>query len=99
MAILNFNVAYATTLEGVLPLTPNTIIYAEDLGLCQSCVEDGATCFPCLQVTQQIFNDEGLTSPVADGYYLTYYTEGSLPAVWNIVGGYPQENGFYNAGE
>lgn len=100
MATLNFNVAYATTLEGVLPLTPNSTIYAEDLGLCQSCIDVQATCFPCLQTTQQVFSNEGLTSPVADGYYLTYYnTEGALPAVWHIVGGYPQENGFYNAGE
>jgi hypothetical protein len=43
-----------------------------------------------------VFSDSGLTSPVADGYYLTYYEEGYLPAVWHIVGGYPQEGGFYN---
>ncbi len=96
MATLNFSVAYATTLQGVLPLQPNSEIYAEDLGLCQSCIDSNANCFPCLQTTQQVFSDSGLTSPVVDGYYLTYYSEGLLPAVWHIVGGYPQEEGFYN---
>jgi hypothetical protein len=96
MAAINFTVAYATTLEGVLPLTPNTTIYAEDLGECQPCVDLTTSCFACLQITQQVFSDSGLTSPVADGYYLVYYYEGSLPAVWHIVGGYPQEDGFYN---
>jgi hypothetical protein len=96
MAAINFNVAYATTLQGVLPLTPNSTIYAEDLGLCQSCIDLGASCFPCLQTSQQVFSDAGLTSPVADGYYLTYFGESGLPAVWHIVGGYPQEGGYYN---
>lgn len=96
MASINFTVAYATTLEGVLPLTPNSTIYVEDLGLCQPCVDITTSCYACLQTTQQVFSDSGLTSPVADGYYLTYYGEGTLPAVWNIVGGYPQEGGFYN---
>ena len=96
MAAINFNVAYATTLQGVLPLTPNSTIYAEDLGLCQSCIDLGASCFPCLQTSQQVFSDSGLTSPVADGYYLTYFGESGLPAVWHIVGGYPQEGGYYN---
>ena len=96
MAAINFNVAYATTLQGVLPLTPNSTIYAEDLGLCQPCIDLGASCFPCLQTSQQVFSDAGLTSPVADGYYLTYFGESGLPAVWHIVGGYPQEGGYYN---
>lgn len=99
MATISFNTAYATTLEGVLPLTPNSTIYAEDLGLCQPCLDLNVTCFPCLHTTQQVFSDSGLTSPVADGYYLTYYGEGTLPAVWHIVGGYPQEGGFYNQGQ
>lgn len=96
MATINFNVAYATTLQGVLPLEPNSTVYAEDLGLCQECIDSNATCFPCLQITQQVFSNIGLTTPVVDGYYLTYYSEGRLPAVWHIVGGYPQEGGFYN---
>lgn len=97
MAAINFTVAYATTLQGVLPLTPNTTIYAEDLGLCQECIDVTSSCFACLQTSQQVFSDSGLISPVADGYYLMYYYEGSLPAIWHIVGGYPQEDGFYNA--
>jgi hypothetical protein len=96
MATLNFSVAYATTLQEVLPLEPSLTIYAEDLGLCQSCIDSTTSCFACLQTTQQVFSNSELTSPVADGYYLTYYSEGLLPAVWHIVGGYPQEGGFYN---
>ena len=96
MSVLSFNVAYATTLEGVLPLTPDTTIYAEDLGLCQSCVDLTTTCFPCLQTTQQVFADNQLLTPVADGYYLVKYSEDSPPGVWNIVGGFPQTGGYYN---
>lgn len=99
MATLSFNVAYATTLQGVLPLTPNSTIYAEDLGLCQSCVDLTTSCYACLQTTQQVFSDESLTTPVVDGYYLVIYGEEYPPAVWNIVGGYPQEGSFYNASE
>jgi len=99
MATLSFNVAYATTLEGVLPLTPNSTIYVEDLGLCQSCIDITTSCYACLQTTQQVFSDSGLTTPVADGFYLTYTGEETLPSVWHVVGGYPQGNGFYNAGE
>jgi hypothetical protein len=99
MVTISFNVAYATTLEGVLPLTPNTTIYAEDLGLCQDCIDITTSCFACLQTSQQVFSDESLTSPVSDGYYLTYYNGDSLPAVWSIVGGYPLESGFYNGRE
>lgn len=96
MATLNFTVAYATTLETVLPLTPNTPIYAEDLDNCSSCVSETGTCWACLLTSQQVFSDSGLTAPVADGYYMLKYTEEGSPAVWHIVGGYPQEGGFYN---
>lgn len=96
MAVLSFTIAYATTLEGVLPLTPDTTIYAEDLGLCQSCIDATTTCFPCLQTTQQVFTDDQLTNPVADGYYLVSYGESGPPGVWNIIGGYPQNGGYYN---
>lgn len=97
MASISFTVAYATTQQEVLTLTPNSTIYAEDLGECQSCIDITTSCFACLQTTQQVFSDSNLTSTVADGYYLTYYYEGSIPAVWHIVGGYPQEGGFYSA--
>lgn len=96
MATLSFNVAYATTLQGAIPLTPNSTFYAEDLGLCQSCTDVEGICFPCLQTTQQIFSDAGLTTPVIDGYYVSSLGEGKIPAVWHIVGGYPQVSGYYN---
>ena len=96
MATLNFTVAYATTLDGVQPLTPDTTIYAEDLGNCGICNSETGTCWACLLTSQQVFTDSGLTSSVADGYYMLKYTEESSTAIWYIVGGYPQEGGFYN---
>lgn len=95
MATLNFTVAYSATLSGLEGLEPSSTIYAEDLGLCSTCVPNTGSCFACLQTTQQVFNDGGLTSPVANGYYLLVY-ENSLKAIWHIEGGYPQEEGFYN---
>jgi hypothetical protein len=97
MAAINFTTAYATTLQGVLPLSPDTTIYAEDLGLCQECLDVTSSCFACLQTSQQVFSDVALTIPVVDGYYMIHYYEGSLPAIWHIIGGYPQEDGFFNA--
>jgi hypothetical protein len=40
-----------------------------------------------------ILND--LTTPVADGFYMLLYASLNT-ATWNIVGGYPQEEGFFN---
>ena len=87
MATLNFTVAYASTLLGVEGLEPSTTVYAEDLENCSTCVSETGSCWACLTTEQQVFNDEGLTSPVADGYY---------PAVWHIEGGYPQPEQFFN---
>ena len=81
MAAINFTVAYATTLEGVLPLTPNSTIYAEDLGLCQPCVDIVGNCWACLQTTQEIFSDVALTIPVIDGYYKVSYNEENSNAI------------------
>ena len=95
MASLNFTVAFSTNLEQVLSLEPSTAVYAEDLGLCLECVTATNSCWSCLQTSQQVFNDGGLTSQVSDGYYMVIY-DNTLKAVWHIVGGYPQEGGFYN---
>lgn len=99
MSVLSFNVAYATTLEGVLPLTPDMTIYAEDLGFCQHCVDIVGSCYPCLQTTQRVFTDNQLLNQVADGYYLISYGEGNQPGVWYIFEGYPQSGGYYNGVE
>jgi hypothetical protein len=95
MATLNFTIAYSTTLEGVLNLEPNTTVYAEDLENCQPCVDETQSCWACLTIEQQVFNNNNLTIPVADGYYLLVY-DSTSKAVWHIVGGYPQTGGFYN---
>ena len=95
MAALNFTVAFSTNLEQVLSMEPSTVVYAEDLELCSECVATTNSCWACLQTTQQVFNDSGLTSPVATGYYMVVY-ENSLKGVWHIVERYPQEGGLYN---
>jgi hypothetical protein len=92
---LSFTVAFASSLEAVTGMTPSNIVYADDLNLCASCVADTGSCWSCLQITQQVFSDVNLTSPVADGFYMLLYGNDSA-ATWNIVGGYPQESGFYN---
>jgi hypothetical protein len=95
MAALNFTVAFSTNLEQVLSMEPSTAVYAEDLGLCAECVTATDSCWACLQTSQQVFNDSGLTSPVASGYYMVIY-DNTLKGVWHIVVGFPQEGGFYN---
>ena len=96
MATLNFTTAYSTTLEGVLELTPSITVYADDLGLCQPCVDVVGNCWACLQTTQEIFSDVALTTPVTDGYYKVSYNEENSNAIWKIVGGFPQGEEFYN---
>ena len=92
---LSFTVAFASSLEAVTGMTPSSTVYAEDLNLCATCVADTGSCWPCLQIGQGVFNDAALTSPVADGFYMLNYDNGS-PATWHILGGFPQEGGFYN---
>jgi hypothetical protein len=92
---LSFTVAFASSLEAVTGMTPNNTVYAEDLNLCSTCVSDTGSCWSCLQTSQQVFSDVNLTSPVADGFYKLLYGNDSA-ATWNIVGGFPQESGFYN---
>ena len=92
---LSFTVAFASSLEAVTGMTPNIVVYADDLNLCASCVADTGSCWSCLQTTQQIFSDANLTTPVADGFYMLLYGNES-PATWNVVDGLPQEAGFFN---
>lgn len=96
MATLNFTVAYASTLLGLEGQVPSLTVYAEDLGNCSSCVSETGSCWACLTTEQQVFSDSELTSVVADGYYMVKYETESNPAVWHIVGGFPQTEGFYN---
>lgn len=96
MATLNFIIAYGTTLSSAQGQTPSITVYAEDLGNCSVCASKTGSCWACITCEQQVFNDESLTSPVADGYYLLNYADSSNPAIWHIEGGFPQNEGFYN---
>ena len=71
--------------------TPNTYVYAQDLGNCGPCLP--LTCWPCLTTSQQVFTDVALTIPVSDGYYANELQPGQK-ATWYIVGGFPQGGGF-----
>ena len=96
MATLNFTVAYAGTLLGLEGQEPSTTVYAEDLGNCSSCVSETGSCWACLTTEQQVFSDSELISVVADGYYMVKYDVESNPAVWHIIGGFPQTESFFN---
>lgn len=93
MATLNFTVAFATSLGNVKGLEPNQTVYAEDLGLGQPCVELTGSAWPCLNCEQQVFQNDNLTNPVPDGFYLVKFESG-LEGIWHIVGGLPQGSGF-----
>lgn len=97
MPILSFNTAFASTAEGTIGLTPSIIIYADDLGNCQECIDLVSNCYACLSTVQQVFQDEELTTIVSDGYYrFTYEPPLNPNAIWYIVNGYPQPGGFTN---
>lgn len=99
MSIISFDTVYSPTLEGVFSSESNATIYAEDLGLCQTCVDLTTSCFACLQTTQTIFYTDQLTNPVMDGYYMVNYGDSMPPGIWYIVAGLPQEGGYYNGVE
>ena len=40
MAAISFTVAYASSSEAVTGMTPNQVVYADDLGNCASCVAE-----------------------------------------------------------
>jgi hypothetical protein len=96
MAILNFNVAYSTTLEGAISTPISSTVFAEDLENCPTCLSITSSCWACLTTEQQVFSDAGLTSPVPDGYYRVEYSVEDPNAIWHIIGGYPQGGEFYN---
>jgi hypothetical protein len=96
MANLTFTVSFGNTLEEAKEAPLDITVYAEDFGLCAPCVDLTASCWACVQTTQQVFTDEALTNPVSDGYYRLSYSETNPYATWHIIGGYPQGAGFYN---
>jgi len=96
MATLNFTIAYGSTLDSVEGQTPSITVYAEDLGNCSICQSETGSCWACLTTSQQVYSDSELTSPVASGYYLLKYDNIENPAIWHIVEGFPQEEGFSN---
>jgi hypothetical protein len=97
MSTISFVVSFASTEEDAFnTLEPTFTIYAEDLGLCDSCNQLVGNCYPCLQTNQLIYSDLELTTPVSNGYYHFVDNTTEYSAVWHIFDGYPVEEGFYN---
>jgi hypothetical protein len=96
MATLNFSVAFSTDFESVKTAPVSSTVYAEDLGNCQPCVNITSSCWSCLTIEQQVFQDVNLTSIVPDGFYRVEYSPEDPNAIWHIIGGFPQPEGFTN---
>jgi hypothetical protein len=98
MSTISFVVSSASTEEDAFAtLEPTFTIYAEDLGLCDSCNQIVGNCYPCLQTSQVVYSDAALTVEVGNGYY--HYIDPvntDYSAVWHIFDGYPVGEGFYN---
>ncbi len=89
---LAFNITSGSTKNEACFSGYTGIVYAQDLGNCGGCFP--LTCWPCLTTSQQLFQDAGLTIPVADGYYMNLMNGFSNNGTWYVVGGYPQGGGF-----
>ena len=96
MATLNFSVAFSTDFESVKTTPVSSTVYAEDLGNCQPCVDLTSSCWACLTTEQQVFQDVNLTTIVPDGFYRLEYSSEKPNAIWHIIGGFPQPEGFTN---
>jgi hypothetical protein len=89
--VIQFLVASGSTQGGACSQNPSFYVYAQDLGNCGGCLP--LTCWACLNTSQQLFTNPGLTIPVGDAYYKNEIEPGSN-ATWYVVGGYPQGGGF-----
>lgn len=96
MATLNFSVAFSTDFESVKTAPVSLTVYAEDLENCQPCVDITSSCWACLTTEQQVFQDVNLTTIVPDGFYSVEYNSEDPSAIWHIIGGFPQPEGFTN---
>ena len=47
-------------------------------------------------IEQQVFQDVNLTTIVPDGFYRVEYSSEDPNAIWHIIGGFPQPEGFTN---
>ena len=95
MSAISFSVTSGSTIDEATGSTSSINIFAEDLGNCQSCIDRKGSCWACITTDQQIFEENTLTNIVSDGYYSMIDSDG-IPAVWYIIGGFPQIGGFSN---
>ena len=91
MGVVQFFVSSGSTQPDACSSYPFMYVYADDVN-CGGCLP-AVGCWPCLNTTQQLFYDSGLTQPVADGYYANEWTPG-LYNTWYVIGGFLQSGGF-----
>jgi hypothetical protein len=92
MAAIQFFVSSASTQVGACSLNPFMFVYADDFN-CGGCLP-AIGCWPCLQTTQQLFYDIGLTQPVTEGYYANEFAPGTYATIKTTVDGFLQPAGF-----
>jgi hypothetical protein len=94
MSVISFLVSDGLTQNQACGQAPYFLIYANVApGQCDGCTGAGLTCWACLNTSQQLFLDAGLTIIVPDSYYSNEMSSGNY-ATWYVVGGFPQPGGF-----
>jgi hypothetical protein len=89
---LAFNITSGSTKNEACFSGYTGIVYAQDLGNCGGCFP--LTCWACLSTSQTLYQNAGLTIPVADGYYMNLMSGTYNNGTWYVVGGLPQSGGF-----
>jgi hypothetical protein len=92
--LLTFSVTSGTTKSNACASTTFFNVYAQNQGDCSGCFSAGLTCWACLNTSQQVFLDSGLTTIVPDGYFTNDMNGGGAYGTWYVVGGFPQGAGF-----
>jgi hypothetical protein len=94
MSVISFLVSDGLTQNDACGQAPYFLIYANVIpGQCDGCTGAGLTCWACLNTSQQLYLDAGLTIIVPDNYYSNEMSPGNY-ATWYVVGGFPQGGGF-----
>lgn len=92
MPVVSFLVSSASTQIQACSTGPSFNIYFNAApGQCDPCLP--LTCWPCVNTSDQFYADAGLTTLVADGYYMNQIQPGTY-ATWYVIGGFPQSGGF-----
>jgi len=98
MSVISLLVSSASTQNDACQIGPYFNIYVNVApGQCDGCTGAGLTCWPCLNTTDQLYLDSGLTQLVPNGYYSNEQSSNNY-ATWYVVGGFPQSGGYMGCG-